>query len=158
MRTQRSDSGQPARESTEFVARYLCGGDSCCVVPHGGHSEPRPHGAFGPWPPSTPSDEGFPPVKTPVTGLLAGTAVLAVSLTALQPAAAIPSNDSPGTSTSTRSDDRPNPFAKKQARERAKAMELLVNGKASKQKQAGGGSIVTLADGTAVEMFDNKKQ
>ena len=97
-------------------------------------------------------------MKKLATGLLAGTAALALSATALPSAMAVPSSDSPGASSSPRSDNRPNPFAKKQARERKMAMELLVSGKADKQRQAGGGSTVTLADGTAVELFDNKKQ
>ena len=96
-------------------------------------------------------------MKKSLPGLLAGSACLALGLTAL-PAHAVPSDDSRGTPSLTRSDDRPNPFAKKQARDRKKAMELLVNGKAEKQKQAGGGSTITLANGTAVELFDNKKQ
>lgn len=97
-------------------------------------------------------------MKIPVTGLLAGTAVLALSLAALQPAQAVPSADSPASASKARSDNLPNPFAKKQARQRKQAIELLVTGKAAKQKRAGGGSTVTLSDGTAVEFFDNKTQ
>ena len=99
-------------------------------------------------------------VKTPLTGLLAGTAVLALSLTALQPAAvATPADGSPSRSgNASRADNLPNPLAKKQAKLRKKALEALARGKAEREPQRGGGSTVTTESGAAVELFDNNKQ
>jgi immune inhibitor A len=99
-------------------------------------------------------------VKKSLTGLLAGSAVLALGLTALSPATAAPSDGSPSATRpgSARPDNLPNPFAKKQAALRKQAIELLVSGKAKAEPQDGGGSVVTLADGETAEFFDNDKQ
>lgn len=76
------------------------------------------------------------------------------------PASAAPaaSAASPGQDSANRRDNLPNPFARKQNRLRKQAIELLVNGKAEAEPQRGGGSVVTLASGESVELFDNAKQ
>ena len=90
-------------------------------------------------------------MKTPVTGLLAGTAVLALGLSAL-PAQAVPSNDSPqaGQTARSRPDNRPGPMTKKQDRLREKALAMLANGSA-KLRQRSEGATVALGDGNFVE-------
>jgi immune inhibitor A len=99
--------------------------------------------------------------KKSLPGLVAGTACLALGLAAL-PAAAVPSDGAPAPSDSgssaSRPDNLPNPFARKQTKLRKKAIELLVNGKAEAEPQRGGGSVVTLANGEAVEFPDAKKE
>jgi immune inhibitor A len=99
-------------------------------------------------------------VKKSLTGLLAGSAVLALGLTALSPATAAPSDGSPSESgaSPSRADNLPNPFAAKQTKLRKQALELIVNGKAQAEPQRGGGSVVTLASGEAVEFVDNEKE
>ena len=57
-----------------------------------------------------------------------------------------------------RKDNLPNPLARKQAKLRKEALELLANGKAEKEPQRGGGSVVETQSGDAVEFFDNDKQ
>ena len=84
---------------------------------------------------------------------LAATMGAALSQT---PAAAAP--DTTKGSSANRPDNLPNPFAQKQTKLRKRAIELLANGKAEKQPRSGGGSVVELASGDAVEFFDNKKQ
>ena len=91
-----------------------------------------------------------------VSGLslaLAATMGAALSQT---PATAAP-EDNAGSS-ANRPDNLPNPFARKQTKLRKQAIELLATGKAEKQSRRGGGSVVTLAGGEAVEFFDNAKQ
>jgi len=98
-------------------------------------------------------------VKKSVTGLLAGSAVLALGLTTV-PAQAVPADGSPSRSGdgASRADNLPNPFAAKQTKQRKKAIELLVNGKTQAKAQRGGGSVVTLASGEAVEFPDADKE
>ena len=84
---------------------------------------------------------------------LAATMGAALSQT---PAAAAP--DTTTGNSANRPDNLPNPFATKQTKLRKQAIELLANGKAEKQPRSGGGSVVELASGDAVEFFDNKKQ
>ncbi len=92
-----------------------------------------------------------------VGGLSLALAAAAMASSVSQTAASASPDTSTGTS-ANRPDNLPNPFAKKQNRLRKQAIELLANGKAEAQAQQGGGSVVTLADGQAVELFDNKKQ
>jgi immune inhibitor A len=91
-------------------------------------------------------------VKKSIPGLVAGSACLALGLTAL-PAQAVPSNDAPqaGPSTRTKPDNRPGPQTKKQQRLKSKALALLDNGKAKLEPQAGGGATVALGNDTFVE-------
>ena len=96
-------------------------------------------------------------MKTPVTGLLAGTAVLALGLSAF-PAQAVPSNDSP-TAKTTRSkpDNRPGPMTKMQDRLRQKALAMLDNGSATLRQRSQGGATVNLGGGKVVEFPVNKQ-
>ena len=96
-------------------------------------------------------------MKTPVTGLLAGTAVLALGLTVL-PAQAAPSHDSPGAAQASRvkPDNRPGPMTKKQDRLRAKALAMLGNGSA-KLRQRSEGATVAVGGGEVVEFPVGKK-
>ena len=102
-----------------------------------------------------------------VPTLVAGTAALALSSSMLSPATAQTSNapspegtiaGSPGADGKVRKDNRPHPLGKKQAKKREEALELLARGKAERQPQRGGGSVVTTQSGEAVELFDNDKQ
>lgn len=61
-------------------------------------------------------------------------------------------------SPSARHDNLPNPLARKQGKLREEALEAVANGKADKQPQRGGGSVVELSSGESVELFDNNKQ
>ncbi|GAA1478647.1 immune inhibitor A [Nocardioides aestuarii] len=99
--------------------------------------------------------------------LVAGTAALALGATALSPATAATSapstadraaTGSPGADGQVRRDNLPNPLAKKQAKKRREALELLSAGKTERQPQRGGGSVVETQSGDAVELFDNDKQ
>lgn len=85
---------------------------------------------------------------------LAATMTAALSQTS---ATAAPDRDSGGAA-ANRPDNLPNPFAARQTKLRKQALELLANGKAERKPQKGGGSVVTLASGQAVEFFDNAKQ
>ncbi len=90
--------------------------------------------------------------------VVASTAGLALSLGVLAfaaPAQAAPAG-SPAADQPARADNLPNPFAEKQRAAKLKAMDALAQGKAKKQASGGGGSVVTLADGTTAEFFDNK--
>jgi immune inhibitor A len=95
-------------------------------------------------------------VKKPVTGLLAGSAVLALGLTTM-PAQAVPTNESPrqeGT-VQAKPDNRPGPKTKQQQNRRSKALALLDAGKA-KLVQRKEGATVALGDGTFAEFPINK--
>ena len=100
------------------------------------------------------------------SGVLAGTVAAAVAATlAQQPASAAMSGDAPsqrdgqpGNSAAHRQDNRPGPLTKRQDKLRAAAVQALLDGRATKQAAAGGGSSVKLGKGKAVEFFDNKKQ
>ncbi|MCD6638300.1 MAG: immune inhibitor A, partial [Nocardioides sp.] len=92
-------------------------------------------------------------------GILAGAAALTLGLALVPAAGAVPSDGSTAPrSSASRADNLPNPLARKQAQQRRKAVELLVHGKATARPQRGGGSVVTLADGSAVEFPDAKKE
>ncbi len=95
-------------------------------------------------------------MKKLATGLLAGTAALALSATAL-PSQAVPSNDSPQSNRSAASkpDNRPGPKTKQQQERRAKALALLESGK-SKLVQRKEGATVNLLDGTFFEFPTEK--
>lgn len=90
-------------------------------------------------------------VKKMAPGVLAGATTLALGLTALAPAVAVPSNDSPtGQSARSKPDNRPGPKTKQQNRKRAEAMALLDSGKAE-LVQRKEGATVALNDGTFYE-------
>ena len=97
------------------------------------------------------------PMRRGLTGGLSLALAATMAATLSQTPASAAPDDPKGTSAS-RPDNLPNPFARKQTKLRKRAIELLVNGKAEAEPQAGGGSVVTLADGQSVELFDNKKQ
>ena len=101
-------------------------------------------------------------VKMLASGLVAGVATLALGTAVLAPAQAAPAGGAPdsrdGAAAAARPDNLPNPFAKKQAKERKRAIEAVLAGKAEPEPQPGGGSVVTLSDGTSAEFFDNDKQ
>ena len=98
-------------------------------------------------------------LKKLATGLLAGTAALALSITMLQPAQANPSDRSPqeGAAAKSKPDNRPGPKTKQQKRLREKALAMLDNGSAQLKAQPGGGSTVQLADGKFVEFPIDKQ-
>lgn len=78
---------------------------------------------------------------------IAAGAALAVSLAPMG-AQAAPDGGAPAAkdSTTSRPDNRPGPNTAEQAKKRQKAMALLRNGKATLQKQAGGGATVALSE------------
>ena len=85
-------------------------------------------------------------MKKLATGLLAGSAALALSATALPHAQAVPSSDShrdsPGST--HRSDSRPGPLTKEQDELRDKALAMLDAGATKLVKRKGGGATVTI--------------
>jgi len=88
---------------------------------------------------------------------LAVAATLAATMTA--PSQAAEASGSPDARQGgSRADNLPNPLARRQAKLRKEALELLAHGKAEKQPQRSGGSTVSLAGGETVEFFDNDKQ
>jgi len=88
---------------------------------------------------------------------LAGTAALALSITMLPPAQANPSVRSADDAAKIKPDDRHGLFAKRQLRQKRKALQLVGAGKADLVQQPGGGATVELADGSFVE-FPIEKQ
>jgi immune inhibitor A len=87
-------------------------------------------------------------VKKLATGLLAGTAALALGATALPSATASPSNESSRSGAAAhRPDNRSGPLTKKQDQLRQKALRYLDSGSAPLQQKAGGGATVTMAKG-----------
>jgi immune inhibitor A len=94
---------------------------------------------------------------------LATAATMAATLTAA-PSSATPHQDGtePGNpdarGQASRHDNLPNPLARKQGKLRKEALEALARGKAEREPQRGGGSVVTTSSGEAVELFDNDKQ
>ncbi|MCF6379836.1 immune inhibitor A [Nocardioides KLBMP 9356] len=91
-------------------------------------------------------------MKKLVPGIIAGTATLALGMSALSPAVAVPSNDTPTARDATRvkPDNRPGPMTKKQDRLREKALAMLDNGSA-KLRQRAEGATVALGNGEFVE-------
>ena len=100
-------------------------------------------------------------MNTPMRRGLAGGLSLALAGTMAATLSHSPAAAAPDTSTGSsanRPDNLPNPFARKQTKLRKQAIELLASGKAEKKPRRGGGSVVELASGEAVEFFDNDKQ
>ena len=93
-------------------------------------------------------------MKKTVTGVLAGSAVLALSLSALPSAVAAPASDSPSAKDTapTKADDKTSPQIRKQARLRAKARAMVENGSAKVKTQADGTQVVEVAPGEFVEV------
>ncbi len=92
-------------------------------------------------------------MKKLATGILAGTAALALSATALPSAVAVPSNDAPqsGRPAASKPDNRPGPLTKRENKRKAKALALLRNGSARLKQQPGGGATVSLGPDAAVD-------
>jgi immune inhibitor A len=92
-------------------------------------------------------------VKKLASGLLAGTAALALSATAL-PSQAVPTSDSPGKGDTARikPDNRTSPQIKKQARLKAKARAMVENGSARVITRADGTKVAEVAEGEYVEL------
>ncbi|HEU4338284.1 MAG TPA: hypothetical protein VFR45_13280, partial [Nocardioides sp.] len=84
--------------------------------------------------------------KTSLSGLVAGTACLALGLAAL-PSAAVPSDGAPARSDQVRAkpDNRTSPQIRKQARLQAKARAMVENGSAKARTRADGTQVVELA-------------
>ena len=80
-----------------------------------------------------------------IIAAMTGAAAVACTLAITAPAHAQPSNDAPSTKGVSRPDNRPGPKTADQTRKRAKALELLKNGKAELKSQAGGGATVALS-------------
>lgn len=93
-------------------------------------------------------------MKKLATGLLAGTAALALSATALPSATAVPSSDSPSAADAVRvkPDNRTSPQIRKQARLKAKARAMVENGTAKVRTQSDGTQVVEVAEGEFVEL------
>jgi immune inhibitor A len=94
------------------------------------------------------------PVKKLAPGMLAGTATLALGLTALSPAVAAPTNDAPSSTdhVRTKPDNRTSPQIRKQARLKAKARAMVDNGSAAVRTQPDGSQVVEVAEGEFVEL------
>jgi len=93
-------------------------------------------------------------VKRLVFGLLAGTAVLALGTTVLQPAQAAISTrsaDEGSAARAHRSDNRPGPHDQRQQSLKHKALTMLANGSAELVPQPGGGAVVQLSPTDFVE-------
>src|SRR5688500_7009294 len=94
--------------------------------------------------------KGPTPVKKLATGLVAGSAVLAVSAVALPVATASPASESSGAVASApRPDNRPGPLTAGQDTLRAKAIAMLRSGDAKLALRKQGGSPVRLVSGPA---------
>ena len=91
--------------------------------------------------------------KKSLSGLMAGSACLALGLAAL-PASAVPSDGAPASSEKVRSkpDNRTSPQIAKQARLKAKARAMVENGSAKVRTLADGSEVVEVADGEFVEL------
>ncbi len=94
------------------------------------------------------------------SGLLAGTATLALGTALLGPIALSPTMLAPAQAAPDRGsdqrvthrpDNRPGPLTKREQKRKAKALALLHNGAAKMKPQRGGGATVNLGDGTEVE-------
>ena len=89
-------------------------------------------------------------MKKLATGLIAGSAVLAVSAVALPVATASPASESSGDVTSApRPDNRPGPLTERQDKLRAKAIAMLRSGDAKLAMRKQGGATVKLVSGPA---------
>lgn len=91
--------------------------------------------------------------KKSLSGLVAGTACLALGAAAL-PAAAVPSDGAPASSEQVRAkpDNRTSPQIRKQARLKAKARAMLENGTAKARTRADGSQVVEVAPDEFVEV------
>ena len=85
-------------------------------------------------------------MKKLATGLLAGTATLALSATALSPAVAVPSHDTPRDSagSASRPDNRPGPLTERQEKRREKALAFIENNPNRLKERGQGGATVNL--------------
>ena len=94
-------------------------------------------------------------MKKLVPGVLAGTATLALGLTALSPAVASPTNDSPRDSAGSthRPDNRPGPLTGRQEERRDKALALLDRNPDRLVKRERGGATVNLKPGSGSPTF-----
>ena len=95
-------------------------------------------------------------MKKLAPGILAGTATLALGLTALSPAVAVPSNDSPRDSAGSthRPDNRPGPLTKRQEKRREKALALIENNPDRLKERGQGGATVDLKPGAGGASFE----
>ncbi len=93
-------------------------------------------------------------MKKLATGLLAGTAALALSATTLSPAVAVPSNDAPAArdAARTKPDNRTSPQIRKQARLQAKARAMVENGSAKARTLSDGTQVVEVAEGEFAQL------
>ena len=84
-----------------------------------------------------------------VPGMLAGTAALALGLTALAPAAAVPTSDSPRdlAGATHRPDNRPGPLTTRQEKRREKALALIDSDPSRLVERGRGGATVNLKPG-----------
>ena len=100
-------------------------------------------------------------MKKLATGLLAGTASLALGMTVLPAAMAAPSDGSrDGRDAVRKTDNRPGPLTRKQTEQRKKALAMLQNGDAKLTTRSGGGATVKLepkAEKTALGKQKAKK-
>ncbi len=87
-------------------------------------------------------------MKKLAPGLVAGTAVLAVTTALIAPAsAAPPSKDKGTTNAKARPDNRPGPLTKQQNRLRTKALAMLDSNSAKLRERPGGGATVKMPKG-----------
>ena len=94
-------------------------------------------------------------MKKLATGLLAGTAALALSATALPSAVAVPTNDSPRDSAGSahRPDNRPGPLTARQEKRREKALALVDRNPDRLVERRRGGATVNLRPGATDAAF-----
>lgn len=94
-------------------------------------------------------------LKTPLTGLLAGTAVLALGMTALPSAVAAPAPDSPRDTVGSthRPDNRPGPLTARQEKRREKALALVDRNPSRLVERQRGGATVNLKPGSTNPTF-----
>lgn len=95
-------------------------------------------------------------MKRFATGLMAGTATLALAVTTLPASAQESTPLQAEQQQAQRSDNRPGPLTKKQERLKKKALTMLQNGKAELEAQPDGGSVVQLSADEFVEFPTEK--
>lgn len=86
-------------------------------------------------------------MKKLATGLLAGTATMALSMTMLPPSVATPSGPAGESSRVTKPDNRPGPLTEKQDALRSKAVQMIANGSAKMTPRRDGGATVRIESG-----------
>jgi immune inhibitor A len=84
-------------------------------------------------------------LKTTLSGLLAGTAALALGAAMVPTAHAATAVRDSGPSVTSKSDNRPGPLTKRQEKRREKALDLIESGAASAKQAREGGTVVDLA-------------